>query len=365
MPRYINTLSNPVNYNNTAFIPNQEVETYDTLDTSSFVIGTELETYNIVAGVSDVLDIRFNDEDVWTTITLTAGIAQSAADVVADIEAIYPGIASDEGGRVRIDVSVVSNIFNAIYIGTTSTSAAILGFLTDDVNPISCVSLQAFKISQNAEPYNVTASDNTFIFKANNGEWATAVLTIGAARTAAEIAAELNYAYESATTDATKVALAVTPIVGGGTYLKLLAPIYSNTKSVLYIKSTNNTALSLLGFVGDDYNAVARSLYPSLFKTADLPLYNPILNEETLTFAGIGTQYYYLSNPNECRVLQLFRTSLAVGETFSCYVESTSNTPAFTLAKDEKFEINSKNTRITRLIIVASAAGSLTIRETR
>ena len=363
MPRYINTLSNPVNFNNTAFIPNQEVETYDTLDTGSFIIGTKHDTYNIVVGVSDILDIRFNEETAWTSITLTPGAAQTAANVVADIEAVYPGVASDEGGRVRIDAPIMNNIFNAIYIGTTSTSAVILGFATDDVNPVSCSALQAFKISQNAEPYNVTSANNTFIFKANNGQWAITTLTVGAARTAAEIAAEINYAYECTNTDATKVALAVIPIVGGGTYIKLLAPIYSNTKSILFIKSTNNTALTLLGFNGDDYDAVDVSFYPYLFKTADLPLYNPIINEETLTFIAAETKYYYLSNPNKCRIIQLFRSAIAAGETFSCYVESTSNTPAFTVSKDENFEINSKNIRITRLIITASAAGSLTIRE--
>jgi len=368
VPKYLNNYSNPIYYGNTTFAPNQEVETYDNLANQANIVNSILETYNIAGGVNDVLLIRFNEETAWTTVTLTAGAARTAAQIVTDINTAYGSVVSyAEGGRVRISAPIVSNVLNAIYIATAlmgSTAAATLGFATDGADPVAVSALQAFKLSQNAELYNVTTANNTFIFKVNNGDWVTATLTTGVGRTAAQIVTDINSAYEAATADATKVALAVIPVtIGGNVHVKLIAPIYNNFQSKLYIKSTGNTALVLLGFTGDNFDPVAESNYPTLVKTAELPQYNPIISETILTFAAAGTQYFYLTNPALCAELQFIRATIGAGATFTCYLESTSNTPPFTLKADETFGINLQRNTITKIIITASAAGNLTIRE--
>ena len=362
MPKYINGLSNPIYFNGTVFVPNQEVETYNTLDTKAFAVGTIAETYNIVAG-NKVLKLKFNDETSWTTVTLTEGGAQTSADVVADIEAIYPGVAFDEDGKVRIEAPFTSNVLSSVYVATTgSTAAATLGLSTDNVNPLSAVALQAFKISANAGTYNVASNNNTFVFKMNNSlNWITATLTIGAARTAAQVASDINSAYETATADASKVALAVTIDAGG--YVKLIAPVYNNFQSKLYIKSTGNTALSLLGFSGDNFSPISQSLYPSLVKTSELPLYNPIISETVVTFAVAGTQHYYLTDPEACKTLQLVRVSGGGGISFTVYLEDVTNTPPFTLVVLEAFTVDLSNIRISKLVIVSNGIGTITVRE--
>lgn len=368
MPKYINKYTNPVYANDTVFSPNQEVETINSIDNRAFVIGTVLETYAIVPG-SDALLLRFNDETAWTTVALTNGPARTAAQIAIDINAAYGStVASSEGGKVRIDAPVVTNVSSAIYIATVgmgSTAATLLGLATAAVNPVANISLQAFLLSQNAQTYNITTANNTFIFKVNNNSsWITATLTTGPARKASEIAADLNYAYEVATALTDRIAEASTPVLlGGATYVKLIAPVYNNFQSKLYIKSTGNTALTVLGFTGDNFEPVAHSHFPTLVKTSELPLYNPIISETKLTFGGAGTQYYYLIDPDECAELSFIRVSGGGGITFTCYIENILNTPPFTLAANETFGINLQRYRITRIVIVANMAGNLTIRE--
>lgn len=367
MPTYINNYGQPVYYGNVVFAPNQEIKTYDTLDNRAFITGTISEPFNI-GPANEVLMIRFNDETAWTTITLTNGAAQAAADIVADINAVYGStVAYDEGGRVRIEAPVVSNISNTVYIAlaaTGSTAAATLGLVTNDVNPIASEVMEAFHIGILPSTYNIAANTNTFIFKFNNSlNWITVTLTIGVARTAAQIASEINTAYEVATADATKVAQAIVPIAGGSTYIKLTAPIYNNTKSKVYIKSTGNTALGVLGFSSSDLYPISESSFPSLIRTSELPLYNPIIAETVVTFTAVGTQYYYITNPESVKELQFIRVGGGGGIVFTCYIESLLNTPPFTLTANETFTINLQNYRISRIIILANMAGNLTIRE--
>jgi len=365
VPTYINNYTKPVYYGDTVFIPNQAVQTLNVLDNRAFIIGTKEETFAIT-GTNNSLVLRFNDEDAWTTVSLTTGAAQHATDIANDINTAYGStVASAEGGRIRIDAPISSNVFSAIYIAATGTSAhTVLGLTTNDVNPVAAKFLNAFIISDNASPYTITTADNTFIFKCNNNPgWITVSLTTGVAVTAETVAADINAAYEEATADATKVAFAVTPITGGDTYVKLVAPLYNSTESKLYIKSTGNTALTPLGFLGDDFEPVVKSSYPTLIETSDLPLYNPILAETTYTFAGAGSQHHYLVDPGNCSEVEFFRVTSSSSTKFTCYIESISNLPPFTLVLNESFSLNLKGYRVTKVIIVAAAAGNITIRE--
>jgi hypothetical protein len=217
-------------------------------------------------------------------------------------------------------------------------------------------------LSTNAELYNITDANNTFIFKVNeNSSWITATLTVGVGRTAEQISADINFAYTTATADANRIALAVIPvIIGGNVHIKLLAPIYNNFQSYLYIKSTGNTALAVLGFTGDNFIPVRQSGFPSLIKTNELPLYNPIISETVLTFTVASTQYYYFTDPVKCKEISIIRP---LGATFTCYIQDITNEPPFTVNITETFSINLASTIITRLIITSSGAGSVTIRE--
>lgn len=368
MPTYKNNLAQPVYFGDDVFVPNQEIKTFNTLDNVAFVVGSVLATYDIQTGISDVLYIRFNQETTWTVVTLTSGGTQAVSDIVTDINTAYGAtVASDDGQRVRISAPVKNNVLSAVYIGTVgvgSTAAATLGLTTDAVNPVSLVALQAFVYSSHAQTYNITANNNTFIFKVNNYlSWITATLTIGATQTAADIVADINLAYETATADTTKIASAIVPVTAGSTYVKLAAPIYNNFRSKLYIKSTDNTALSVLGFSGDDFKPIVRSRYPSLVKISELPMHNPMLSETLVTFAAAVTQNYYLINPERCRELSLCRVSGGGGIKFTVYLEDVSNTPPYTLVVLESVSINLEKIRITKLVITSNGVGTITVRE--
>ncbi|MDD4081857.1 MAG: hypothetical protein PHD05_00585 [Sphaerochaetaceae bacterium] len=363
MPRYINNSNIPIYYNETVFRPYYEVEILDTLKTQASVLGNVAENYTITLGVDDTLLIRFNDEVAWTTVVLTAGAGRTATNIVTDINTAYGStVAFTENGYVRITAPRRNNTFSAIYIENTgSTAATLLGLATDDVLPVDQCSSQVFTLSSNSETYNIDATNNTFIFKFNdNINWITATLTIGATQTAENVAYDINQAYQIATNETTKVAFAVTPVTGGNTYIKLIAPNYNNAFGTkLYIKSTNNTALTVLGFTGDNYEPLFVSNYPSLVQISPLPLYNPILKEETITFAAAETKIFYLTDSILNRTLSLFRATTA---TFTIFIESASNTPSFTVAPGESFSLMIIN-KITKLIITSSAAGSIFVRE--
>jgi hypothetical protein len=364
VPRYINNFSHPVYFDQTVFIPNQEVETLDVIDNRAFVMSSLNETFLIGAGNQDLL-IRFNNETAWTTVTLTNGAAVTAAQIIADINTAYGAtVASDQGGYIRLEAPY-NNTSCAVYIATTgSTAAATLGFTNSDVNPIDLVAMQVYRFNTLVETYNITTANNTFIFKLNaDADWTTVTLTTGVARTAAQIAAEINLAYETTNANANKVAFAEEPVVGAGFHIKLLAPLYNNFESKIYIKSTGNTALAVLGFTGDNFTPIVSSLYPSLSRTNVLPLYNPIISETPIVFPAAGTYYYYLTDPDRCRELSFFRIQGGGGLLLRCYIEELANTPPFTLTTNEILTINLSSVRISRIIIVANVNADLTIRE--
>ena len=366
MPTYLNNSSQPIYFNNKVFIPNQEVQTFDTLENAAFIVGTVLETYNIVFGVNDKLIIRFNYETANTTVTLTPGAAQAATDIATDINTAYGyTVASSEGGKVRIDCPIRSNTVTAIGIATTGSTAAVtLGLATADVNPVAVVCNQGFKFSTNAETYNITANNNTFIFKVNNQlDWIIATLTIGAVQTAQNIADDINLAYIQATADATKICYAETPVTAGPTYVMLLAPVYNNFQSKLFIKSTGNTALTVLGFTGDNFQPISTALYPSLVKTSELPLHNPMISETIVTFGAASTQHYYLTDADKCKELIISRVTGGGGIKFTVYLEDATNTPPYTLVVLDSIVVDLRNIRVTKLIITSNMAGTITIRE--
>jgi hypothetical protein len=333
-----------------------------------YKVSTNYETYDIIAapapGNNDVLLIRFNKETAWTTVTLTAGIGRTAAQIATDINTTYgSAVASDSGGLVKIQAPYYGEEVSEIYIATAvtgSTAAATLGFTTSDTNPIVSGTKISIINSDNYETYNITNLNNTFIFKFNfEYEWTVATLTIGAARTAQEIVDDLNTAYQQKTSYANKAFSAVEPIAGSGDILiRLTAPKIDNVRSAIYIKETGNTALTVLGFSGNDTQAIVKIDFPVVPVSSSY--YNPILAETEITFAGAGTKYFYLMNPDITTEVQFIR----VHGDYLVYIDSLTNTPPLTINLNETFFLTLP-TRVEKFIIIASAIGHLSIRELR
>lgn len=367
MPRYINKSQSPVYVGSTVLPSNVEVSTLDVITNNrAYIISSNAETYNITLSSTDKLAIRFNSETSWTVITLTAGLARTAAQVVSDINTGYGStVAYDEGGKIKLIAPDSSDTISAIYISesaTNSSSKTILGFNTvaSDKNPVSLFTDRAFVNSTNYSTYNITTSNNKFIFKFNNEmEWVTVELTTGAARTSSEIASEINIAYQKATTKINPIAYSVETVTGSGNYMvQIKALLMDNYNSSVWIKNTLNTANSVLGFTGKNYEPVKMSGLPFVKTLETLPLFNPIVAETLLTFAAAGSKYFYLTNPLITRIIEFIRPS---GE-FNIYIEDATNTPPMTMTVGEILTLTVTN-KFNKFIIVTDSANSITIRE--
>ena len=362
MPKYLNTASYPIYFGDAVFPPQTPVETLDVIDNLAFVVGVIGQPYNITTGVNDTLLIRFNNEDTWTTVTLTAGASQTAQDVADDINAAYDStVAYSEGGHVKLIAPRIYDDFSAVWIGTTGgTANSTVGLFGSDFSPKNLVARQVFINCAQIEPYNITSSNNTFIFKFNDEDWITATLTTGAARTAEEIAADLNDAYFAATGKEIKIAQAVELISGSGEVrVQLLAPVVNNYQSKIYIKETGNTALTVLGFGFNDSIPLIINQYPQLFQLETLPLYNPIISSTEITFSGAGWSVFYTNFA--VTVTKYYFTAATAN--FDIYIEDVSNLPPIYIPAGSSFTLEHKVNRINKLLINSSGAGKLTIQE--
>ncbi len=361
MPKYLNEASYPIFYGNSVFYFGNPIETLDVIDNQAFMFGTVGETYNIVGGVNDTLIYRFNEEDTWLTVKLTAGAAQTATDIANDINAAYGyTVAFDEGGRLKIVAPKRSSDLYDIWLAVTGgTANATLGLIGHDRNPSALCAKQVFLNSTNLSTYNITTANNTFIFKFNGEAWTTVILTVGAARTAQEIADEINTAYRVATGKFETVADSVELITGSGDIqLQLISPVVDNYKSSIYIKTLGNTALTVLGFDSDDKLPLVINGYPQLTQQEILPLFNPLVSSTLLTFPGVGWTTFYTNAG-----VTAFEFIRVTGSAVNIYIEDVHNIPAINLAVGEKITVNHKIARINKFIIQALGAGTMTILE--
>lgn len=94
------------------------------------ILGSLAQTFNIVAGVNDALSLRVNGTSY--AVTLTAGAARTAAQVVTDINAVVASLASAATlgnlNKVRL-TSSLNNASSTIEILNGSANAT-LGFVT-------------------------------------------------------------------------------------------------------------------------------------------------------------------------------------------------------------------------------------------
>lgn len=240
MPRYLNR--SIVSYNGGTVLPqNLITNSLDVAKTNAEVTSIIPETYDITAGLNDILLIKFNDDVVYTSITLTAGVGRTAAQIAADINAVFAGVASAD--------------------------------------------------------------------------------------------------------DQLKV--------------KIVAPVMANKhSSKIFIKHTGSTANATLGFIGYDSNTPISEGYIGLEELHPLPLYNPIINEEKITFVGAGSVTYDLYNPDRTKAIKLFRTTVNC----SIAIQDSLNVPYLTVEANESVTLRIAN-RITKLVITAVGAGDITVRE--
>jgi len=361
MPKYLNEASYPIFYGGTTFVPGKPIETLDVINNEAFVFGTVGETYAIVAGVNDSLLIRFNNETVLTTVTLTAGVAQTIDNVVTDINTAYGyTVAYNEGGRLKIVAPKRESDISAVWIeNTNGTANATLGLIGHDCNPSGLVAIKAFINSTKLSTFNITTANNKFIFKFNSDDWITVTLTVGAARTAQEIADEINTAYRIATGKFEIVAKAVELITGGGDIvLQLISPVVSNYTSSVFIRTLNNTALTVLGFDSDDKLPLVSNGYPQLTMQEILPLYNPLVSYTLLTFPGAGLTTFYTNAG-----VTAFEFIRVTGAAVNIFIEDVHNLPPINLAVGEKITIEHKIARINKFIFQSLGAGTITILE--
>ena len=316
-------------------------------------------------GGSTAFSFRFNAETVWTSAVLTNG---TAAHVAGIINTAYGSVvATSVNGQLVLTAPLINNTLSAVYINNDSISTAntILGFVVTGtiINPYNLVATQAFVYSSLAETYAIVASTNDrFIFKFNEDiDWITATLTAGAARTAQQICTDINLAFRAVNPIILPIAQAVIPVVGDSPAIKIIAPNYNSRQSRIYIKSTRNSALTILGFTGDDTSPITQSSILPI--SSSTQVFNPITAETVITFGAGGTQYYYLTNSDTCAKLEFIRVAPAAGSVFTCYIDNLTNIPPFTLGTGETFSMVSSWDALTRIIIVATGIGSLVVRE--
>lgn len=187
--------------------------------TAAQVVSSNSETYNIQAGVNDQLQLTI--DGVGSTVTLTAGATQSAANIASDINAVFPGRASGAGGVVTI-TSPTTGSTSEITIGAPANNAnATLGFTAATVNGLD--------------------NNRSLTIKIDGGANIVVTLTTGAARTAAQIVADINTAAGS-----------TIAFVEGGTKVRITSPT-TGTSSTVQLVAVSNSAYTTLGFTANTY----------------------------------------------------------------------------------------------------------------
>jgi len=244
------------------------------------VTGSRAETFNTTGG-HNLFNLSIN----WLpeiVITLTAGTARTAAQVVDEINAAlnadpnygasYAASASvaSIGGLnyVRItapDVGGHSGANSQVVLYRAGGSLAlsrIFGLAEADspwefegIDAGSMVlPLQAVFISLNHDPYNIPAAPNNQLGISLNGLPMIVVnLTVGAAETAAQMVNDINAALNADPNyGALYSTVASVAVVGGNNYVKLTAPVIEpylgdNSSIVLYALGTSDILDTIFG----------------------------------------------------------------------------------------------------------------------
>ncbi len=132
----------------------------------------------ITGATNDVFSVKI-DGGATQSVTLTAGAARTAAQIVADINAtnggagLFGATASVVGGKVTVTSNAIGTGSSVQFVASANTVNATVGFVT---------TLQS----------GTAATNNVLSVKVDGGTSQQVTLTAGAARTAAQIVTDIN-----------------------------------------------------------------------------------------------------------------------------------------------------------------------------
>lgn len=218
------TINDPV----AASVTGSVDETFDIhAVTTPTVLGTQGgDSFTVQAGVNDVIRLAM-DGGAPSDITLTAGVGRTAAQICADINAVFPGVAAPDTGAVRL-TSTTSGSTAEISIQAVANDAyTLLGFTVADTNGVDGTNLLRI---------NVDGSGNQDI-----------TLTSGGARTAQQVVDDINLVLTGATAS-----------VSGGTKVRITSDTAGGSSSVQLV-AISNSAYVTLGMTAQTYNGSAGS----------------------------------------------------------------------------------------------------------
>ena len=182
-------------------------------ESNAMILSSNSENYSIISGVNDKLYIKLDDRIFFYDITLTSG-NKSASQICDEINfTINELIAIPESGKIKL-ISPSSGINSKIYINSSSTSASILGFPYDDINPIATGSIIGWGTLGNGAygkcigktlSYDIiiTNTNNTIRASLNFSSYVNITIPEGTYYNGAELEDALKIAFENAGFDTT------------------------------------------------------------------------------------------------------------------------------------------------------------------
>ena len=184
-----------------------------TAPTAGSFLGTEVQPYNVIAATNDDLSITV-DGGSPQTLTLTAGAAQTAQQIVDDINANTTGLtASVSSGKVLL-TSNTTGASSSIQINTPGSHSAnaTIGFV--------------------AGTYSGAAGNTHLAVAIDGGSTQNITLTAGS-RTAAQVVSDINGTLTGAVASVSGTSVAISS---------------STTGTSSSVQGVSSTALSVLGF---------------------------------------------------------------------------------------------------------------------
>lgn len=194
-----------------ASVTGTQAETFEIIAAAGgSVTGDNAETFNIGEGTSDAVKIKVGSGESQT-FTLTAGATQTAANVAADFAAAVGFTASAVDGKLHLEADAV-------------TDALEVEAVANDAYTVLGLSAAVHAVVAPVDKVQVTIG---------SGDPQTFTLTAGAARTASQIATEINLAASD---------FVASPVTGK---VKFTA---SNTGDDITIESVPGDCYDVLGF---------------------------------------------------------------------------------------------------------------------
>ena len=219
--------------------------------TASAAFNEAIVTASVTSGIAGPYVIQSTDNNAlrvklnggtMRAITLTKGV-RTATQVAADITAALVGFSETNyavsvvGGAVKI-ATTVQGAGGSVQIdtfGNGSTANTVLGFTAGTTTGVDDTAAQV--VGTLNETYNIVTASNDALSLVIDGVAFDVTLTAGAARTAAQIASDVNSVILTAGT-------ASAAVVGGNTVLKVVSAT-TGTLSTVQVSGASTSAATL------------------------------------------------------------------------------------------------------------------------